>query len=69
MPEPSIWQFLTAVTTTAMLVAIIFTPWGLVYGAPPVAVTLTLWFWPRTPPHERRLTEQPPLGIAGEART
>ena len=68
MPDPSIWQFATAVTTSAMLVAIIFTPWGLVYGAPPVAVTLIGWFWPKQRPYERRLTEQAPLGVAGEAR-
>jgi cytochrome c oxidase subunit I+III len=68
MPEPSIWPFAAAVTTSAMLVAIIFTPWGLVYGAPPVAVTLIGWFWPKQAPGERRLAEQRPLGVTGEAR-
>jgi cytochrome c oxidase subunit I+III len=68
MPEPSIWQFAAAVTTSAMLVAIIFTPWGLIYGAPPVAITLIGWFWPAQAPRQRRVAEQPPLGVTGEAR-
>jgi cytochrome c oxidase subunit 1 len=68
MPEPSIWQFWTAVTTSAMLVAIIFTPWGLVYGAPPVFIALVGWFWPRKPPHQQPREAQDTLGFAKEAR-
>jgi cytochrome c oxidase subunit I+III len=51
-PEPSIWPFLASVTTSAMLIALIFTPWGLPYGALPVAITLTGWFWPTKPAAE-----------------
>jgi hypothetical protein len=51
-PEPSIWPFLTAVTTSAMLVALIFTPWGLPIGAVPVTITLIGWFWPKKPARE-----------------
>jgi cytochrome c oxidase subunit I+III len=51
-PEPSIWPFLAAAATTALLVATIFTPWGVVYGAPLVFVTLVGWFWPKKPPIE-----------------
>jgi cytochrome c oxidase subunit I+III len=68
MPEPSIWQFWTAVTTSAMLVAIIFTPWGLVYGAPPVFIALVGWFWPRKPPHQQPREAQDTLGFTKEAR-
>jgi cytochrome c oxidase subunit I+III len=46
-PEPSIWPFLTAVTTSALLVGAIFTPWALPYGVVPVAFTLIGWFWPK----------------------
>jgi cytochrome c oxidase subunit I len=46
-PEPSIWPFVSAVTVSAMYIATIFTPWGLVWGAIPVAITLTGWFWPK----------------------
>jgi cytochrome c oxidase subunit I+III len=48
-PEPTAWPFLTAMTTSGMLAAIIFTPWGLVYGAPFVTITLVGWFWPTRP--------------------
>jgi heme/copper-type cytochrome/quinol oxidase subunit 1 len=46
-PTPSLWPFLTAVATTVMLVASIFTPWAVVWGAIPVVVTMTGWFWPK----------------------
>jgi heme/copper-type cytochrome/quinol oxidase subunit 1 len=61
MPDPSMWPFWAAVTTSAMLVAIIFTPWGLVYGAFPVFVTLTGWFWPKRPWRERRARAHSPV--------
>jgi heme/copper-type cytochrome/quinol oxidase subunit 1 len=47
IPGRSISPFFTAVATGAMVIACIFTPWGLVYGAIPIAVGLTLWYWPR----------------------
>jgi cytochrome c oxidase subunit 1 len=69
MPDPSIWQFWTAVATSAMLVAIIFTPWGLVYGSPFVFITMVGWFWPKTPPREQRHAERASVDdITGEAR-
>jgi cytochrome c oxidase subunit 1 len=48
-PAPSIWPFLTAVATTGLFVGSIFTPWAIVYGAVPLFVTLTGWFWPKKP--------------------
>jgi cytochrome c oxidase subunit 1 len=45
-PEPSIWPFLSALAVTGMFIASIFTPWGLVWGAIPVTITLIGWFWP-----------------------
>ena len=67
-PEPSIWPFLTAVTTTGLFVAVIFTPWGLVYGTPPVAVTLIGWFWPKASDNDKErmkgeLLEPPSDGL------
>jgi cytochrome c oxidase subunit I+III len=46
-PAPSIWPFLAALATSAALVASIFSPWAVVWGAPPIAVTLIGWFWPK----------------------
>ena len=47
-PAPSIWPLLAAIATTIMLVWSIFTPWAVVWGSIPIAVTLIGWFWPVT---------------------
>jgi hypothetical protein len=47
MPEPSIWPLLAALATTGMFISTVFTPWGLVWGSIPIAITLIAWFWPR----------------------
>jgi len=47
-PEPSIWPFLTAIATTILFIWSIFTPWGVVYGAVPVFITMVGWFWPKS---------------------
>jgi cytochrome c oxidase subunit 1 len=46
-PEPSIWPFWAAVATSVMFIGSIFTPWAVVWGSIPIAVTLVLWFWPK----------------------
>ena len=46
-PDPSIWPLLTALAATGLFIASIFTPWGVVWGAIPVFITLTGWFWPK----------------------
>jgi cytochrome c oxidase subunit 1 len=46
-PEPTIWPFAGAVATTVLFVGSIFTPWAIVWGALPVGIALTAWFWPR----------------------
>jgi cytochrome c oxidase subunit I+III len=52
-PEPSIWPFLAAVATGIMLIASIFTPWGVVWGSIPAAITVIAWFWPKQREAER----------------
>jgi cytochrome c oxidase subunit I+III len=51
-PTPSIWPLVSALATTALFVASIFTPWAVVWGSLPVGAALVLWFWP-----DRRQTE------------
>jgi cytochrome c oxidase subunit 1 len=46
-PRPTPWPFLGAVATSVLFIGSIFTPWAVVWGALPVAVALTAWFWPR----------------------
>jgi cytochrome c oxidase subunit I+III len=45
-PTPSIWPFLTAVATGILFIWSIFSPWGVVWGAIPLAITMIGWFWP-----------------------
>ena len=45
-PKPSIWPFVSAIATTVFFVGSIFTPWAVVWGTVPVAIALTIWFWP-----------------------
>ena len=48
----SVWPFWTAVATSLMLIASIFTPWAVVWGSIPVAIALTGWFWPKGNPED-----------------
>jgi cytochrome c oxidase subunit I+III len=74
-PEPTIWPLLAALATTALFIGTIFTPWAVVWGSIPVAVTLIGWFWPKRrqaeehPPEEvkEKIGEQAALRIVEEA--
>jgi cytochrome c oxidase subunit I+III len=46
-PRPTIWPLLSAIAVTGLFISTIYTPWGLVWGAIPVTIGLTGWFWPR----------------------
>jgi cytochrome c oxidase subunit 1 len=47
-PDPSIWPFLAAIAVSVLFVWSIFSPWAVVWGSIPVAITLIGWFWPKT---------------------
>jgi cytochrome c oxidase subunit I+III len=47
MPEPSLWPLLSALALTLLFVWSVFSPWGVIWGAIPVAIALTAWFWPK----------------------
>ena len=47
LPEPTIWTFISAVATTVLFIASIFSPWAVVWLSIPVAIALTGWFWPK----------------------
>jgi cytochrome c oxidase subunit 1 len=47
VPIPSLWPFIAALATTAMLIGSIFKPSALVWGSIPVAVGLIGWLYPR----------------------
>jgi len=48
--EPSIWPLLAAIATSILFVGSVFTPWAVIWGAIPVAIALTAWFWPKRTP-------------------
>ena len=51
-PRNSIWPFLAAIASTVMLLSSIFSPWAVVWGSVPIAVTLIMWFWPKGTPED-----------------
>jgi len=58
MPSPSIWPFLSAIAVTVLFIGSIFTPWAVVWGAVPVAIGTTLWFWPNRKSTERQVARE-----------
>jgi cytochrome c oxidase subunit 1 len=59
MPGPGFAPIFTAVATAGLILACIMTPWGLVFGAVPVAIGLVAWYWPRNPEPDVLHSEQP----------
>ena len=51
-PRNSIWPFWAAIATSVLLIWSIFSPWAIVWGAIPVAITLIGWFWPKGVPED-----------------
>ncbi len=51
-PRNSIWPFWAAIATTVMLIWSIFSPWAVIWGSIPIAVTLIGWFWPKGDPED-----------------
>jgi len=45
-PTPTIMPPITALATAVLIVACLFTPWGLPVGVVLVSLTLFVWFWP-----------------------
>jgi cytochrome c oxidase subunit I len=51
-PPNSLWPLWSAIATTIMLIGSIFTPWAVVWGAVPMFIALTGWFWPKGVPED-----------------
>jgi len=51
-PRNSIWPLWAALATTVTLIWSIFSPWAVVWGPIPVAITLIGWFWPKGTPED-----------------
>jgi len=57
-PAPTIWPFLASLAVTGLFIGSIFTPWAIVWGSIPLAITLTGWFWPTREETERRRQDE-----------
>jgi len=62
IPDPTIWPFLSAIAITILFIWSIFTPWGVVYGAIPLGIGLTVWFWPKRSEPSLQASESLPGG-------
>ena len=51
-PADSIWPLVAALATTVMLIGSMFSAWAVVWGAVPIAIALTCWFWPKRTPED-----------------
>jgi cytochrome c oxidase subunit 1 len=60
VPAPSLWPFISAVVTTVVLIASIYTPQSIPWGAVPFAIVLIAWLYPRraTAPHPDELPRE-----------
>jgi cytochrome c oxidase subunit 1 len=47
VPQPSLWPFIASCAVGIFFVSSIFSPWAVPFGAIPVAIALTAWFWPK----------------------
>jgi cytochrome c oxidase subunit 1 len=58
MPNPSIAPLVMAIVISAMLIAGIFTQWGVVYGTFAIVIPFYLWGWPDKKEHQEHLREE-----------
>lgn len=49
---PSIWPLFAALSVGATFIYSIFSPWAVVWGAAPIAISLIGWFWPKGEPED-----------------
>lgn len=49
---PSIWPLFAALSVGGTFLYSIFSPWAVVWGALPIAVSLVGWFWPKGTPED-----------------
>ncbi|WP_183741725.1 cytochrome c oxidase subunit I [Rhizobium sp. BK196] len=51
-PADSVWPLWAAIATSIMLIWSMFSPWAVVWGSIPIAITLIAWFWPKGSPED-----------------
>jgi cytochrome c oxidase subunit 1 len=48
VPHASLWPFIASCAVGVFFISSIFSPWAIVVGAIPCAISLTAWFWPKS---------------------
>lgn len=61
-PQPSVWPLLSAIAVTIFFIGSIFTPSAAIWGTPPIAVALIIWFWPKAGRRTRTDAGRAPRG-------
>jgi cytochrome c oxidase subunit 1 len=46
-PDASLWPLWSALALTLQFVWTIFDPWGFIWATIPMAIAMTIWFWPK----------------------
>ena len=54
-PSPTIWPFVAAAATSVWFIGSFYVPSMMAWGMVPVAIALTIWFWPRRKETEKHL--------------
>jgi cytochrome c oxidase subunit 1 len=68
-PKPTLWPLIAAITTTGLFIGSIFTPWAVVWGSIPVAISLIGWFWPKEKQSEERAPREVKERLARQQQT
>jgi cytochrome c oxidase subunit 1 len=59
MPTPSLWPLWSALALGSVFLGSIFNQWAVVWGAIPVAIAMTAWFWPKREDEAPRAEQAP----------
>jgi cytochrome c oxidase subunit I+III len=59
LPGSTPWPLVASLGTAVLFIVAIFTPWGVIIGAPLIGLALVGWYWPRVPFKEELAPEQP----------
>jgi cytochrome c oxidase subunit I len=61
VPEPTIWPFITAMVTSVILIASMYAPQPVAWGAIPFAIVMVAWLYPR------RMVSPPAASVGPQA--
>jgi cytochrome c oxidase subunit I+III len=57
-PQSTMWPLLAGVSTGVLFITLVYTPWGVVIGVVPLALSLIGWGWPTDDEHQQQLLQE-----------